>query len=121
MKKTKSELIHEMAERTFHKYLDFMFIYLKKSATLRDADHQFLRRLEELVDIPEQGCDDFRRMVAAFTGQLAYEKKAISWSTTQPSLKHAILSYLAAEDLYATVEETPSKYRRLDEPWEPAW
>jgi len=48
-----------------------------------------MRSIEEKIDIPEVGADDFRRMLAGFIGHLAHGGKQFKWDSN-PQLKKAL-------------------------------
>jgi serine protein kinase len=48
-----------------------------------------MRSIEEKIDIPEVGADDFRRMLAGFIGHLAHSGKKFNWDSN-PQLKKAL-------------------------------
>ena len=54
-----------------------------------EPDDRLMRSIEEKIDIPEIGADDFRRMLAAFIGNLAHEGKEFKWDSN-PQLKKAL-------------------------------
>jgi serine protein kinase len=77
-------------------YIDNLMAYLKKSKvknqyTQRDEppNERLMRSIEEKIGIPNQGVDDFRRMVAAFIGDLAHEGKQFAWNSNA-DLKKAL-------------------------------
>ncbi len=76
-------------------YIDNLVAYINESKIKnkytgmeQEPDERLMRSIEEKIDIPEQGADDFRRMVAAFIGTLATEKKTFTWDSN-PMLKKA--------------------------------
>jgi len=69
-------------------YIDNLMAYINKSKvknpyTGREEtpDERLMRSIETKIDIPETGADDFRRMVAAFIGDLAHKGKTFSWNS----------------------------------------
>jgi len=76
-------------------YIDNLMAYINKSKvknpyTGRDEspDERLMRNIESKIDIPEVGVDDFRRMIAAFIGELAHKGKTFRWDSN-PLLKRA--------------------------------
>jgi serine protein kinase len=67
-----------------------------------DPDERLMRSIEEKNGIPEQGCDDFRRSLAAFIGTLAARKKEFKWDSN-PELKRA-LEAKVFEDVKDTIK-----------------
>lgn len=55
----------------------------------REPDERLMRSIEEKIDIPDVGADDFRRMLAAFIGRLHHEGKEFRWDSN-PRLKKAL-------------------------------
>jgi serine protein kinase len=69
-------------------YIDNLMAYINKSKvknpyTGREEtpDERLMRSIETKIDVPETGVDDFRRMVAAFIGELAHKGKTFSWNS----------------------------------------
>lgn len=69
-------------------YIDNLMAYINKSKvknpyTGREEtpDERLMRSIETKIDIPENGVDDFRRMIAAFIGELAHKGKTFSWNS----------------------------------------
>ncbi len=89
----------------------------EKTRRLSDEEHQFMRAVEECADIPEQGADDFRRMVFAFFGHLNYNGKKITWDCN-PTLAHAIQLYLKQGQPIPKWEGITGKYRSIDDDWQ---
>lgn len=84
-------------------YINNLMAYIKKSKirnkiTGRDEppNERLMRSIEEKIDIPELGVDDFRRMVAAFIGDLYHEKKEFRWDSNA-DLKKALEAKLFEE------------------------
>ena len=67
-----------------------------------DPDERLMRAIEEKAGIPEQGCDDFRRSLAAFIGTLATRGKQFRWDSN-PQLKSALESKIF-EDVKDTIK-----------------
>jgi serine protein kinase len=83
-------------ERLCTNYIDNVMAYIKKAKvknpyTKRDEppNERLMRSIEEKIDVPDQGVDDFRRMIAAFIGDLAHENKKFRWDSN-PELKKAL-------------------------------
>jgi serine protein kinase len=55
----------------------------------REPDERLMRSIEEKIDIPEVGADDFRRMLAAFIGKLHHKHEEFKWDSN-PQLKKAL-------------------------------
>lgn len=77
-------------------YIDNLMAYINKSKvknklTGRDEspNERLMRSIEEKIDIPNQGVDDFRRMIAAYIGSLANEGKLFKWDSN-PELRKAL-------------------------------
>jgi len=77
-------------------YIDNVMAYINKAKvknpyTGREEapDERLMRNIESKIDIPEQGSDDFRRMIAAFIGDLAHKGKKFRWDSN-PQLKKAL-------------------------------
>ena len=77
-------------------YIDNVMAYIKKAKVInpytgqeQEPDERLMRAIEEKIDIPEVGADDFRRSLAAFIGNLAHEKKTFKWDSN-PQLKKAL-------------------------------
>lgn len=77
-------------------YIDNVMAYINKSKvknpyTGREEtpDERLMRNIEGKIDIPETGADDFRRMIAAFIGDLAHKGKTFLWNSN-PQLKKAL-------------------------------
>jgi len=76
-------------------YIDNLMAYINKSKvknpyTGREEtpDERLMRNIETKIDVPENGVDDFRRMIAAFIGELSHKKKEFRWDSN-PLLKKA--------------------------------
>lgn len=77
-------------------YIDNVMAYINKSKvknpyTGREEtpDERLMRNIEGKIDIPETGADDFRRMIAAFIGNLSHKGKSFMWNSN-PQLKKAL-------------------------------
>ena len=87
-------------ERLCSNYIDNVMAYIngtkiKNPFTEQDQepDERLMRSIEEKIDIPEVGADDFRRMLAGFIGHLAHNEKKFKWDSN-PQLKKALESKL---------------------------
>jgi serine protein kinase len=87
-------------ERLCANYIDNVMAYIngtkiKNPFTEQDQepDERLMRSIEEKIDIPEVGADDFRRMLAGFIGHLAHNEKKFKWDSN-PQLKKALESKL---------------------------
>ncbi len=77
-------------------YIDNLMAYINKAKILNKitgreetADEKLMRSIESKIDVPESTCDDFRRMIAAFIGDLAVKGKTFRWDSN-PLLKRAL-------------------------------
>lgn len=122
---TLAEKVARVASSVFESYVDNVVAYLdkktRKFGMVSTPDEPFMRQIEEAADIPEIGADDFRRSIAAFCGHIALKGSDPRWDSN-PTLRHAILSYIAEHqpECLEVPTEKP-KYRRIDDPWEQAW
>ena len=69
-------------------YIDNIMAYINKSKVKNpytgreeSPDERFMRNIESKIDVPENGVDDFRRMIAAFIGELSHKKKQFRWDS----------------------------------------
>lgn len=83
-------------ERLCGNYIDNVMAYIdgtkiKNPFTEQDQepDERLMRSIEEKIDVPEVGADDFRRSLAAFIGHLAHSGKQFRWDSN-PQLKKAL-------------------------------
>ncbi len=83
-------------ERLCTNYIDNVMAYIKKAKvknlyTQRDEppNERLMRSIEEKIDVPDTGVNDFRRMIAAFIGDLAHEGKKFRWDSNA-ELKQAL-------------------------------
>lgn len=83
-------------ERLCANYIDNLMAYIKKTRirnkiTGRDEspNEKLMRSIETKIGITDQAVDDFRRMIAAFIGDLANQDKKFSWESN-PDLKRAL-------------------------------
>ncbi len=86
----------KVIERVCANYIECIMAYIRKSKiknklTGRDEppNERLMRSIEEKIGIPDQGVDDFRRMIAAFIGDLAIEGKKFKWDSN-PDLRKAL-------------------------------
>jgi len=77
-------------------YVDNVIAYINKTKirhplTGQDMqpDERLMRSIEEKIDIPEVGSDEFRRGLAVFIGTLSTESKSFRWDSN-PRLKEAL-------------------------------
>ena len=77
-------------------YIDNMMAYIHKRKVRNPitgedqmADERLMRSIEEKIDIPESGVNEFRQSMAAFIGGLATEGKTFRWDSN-PELKRAL-------------------------------
>ena len=96
-------------ERMCAKYVDNVISYVNAEKMIHpitgskmDPDERLMRAVEEKAGIPEQGCDDFRRSIAAFIGTLATRNKQFRWDSN-PELKRA-LEAKVFEDVKDTIK-----------------
>lgn len=87
-------------ERLCGNYIDNVMAYIdgtkiKNPFTEQDQepDERLMRSIEEKIEIPEVGADDFRRSLAGFIGHLAHNGKQFKWDSN-PQLKKALESKL---------------------------
>jgi serine protein kinase len=85
----------EAVVRLCSNYIDNLMAYINKSKvknpyTGREEppDERLMRNIETKIDIAENAVDDFRRMIAAFIGELSHKKKTFAWDSS-PLLKKA--------------------------------
>jgi serine protein kinase len=70
-------------------YIDDRKVTNKFTGEDEEPDERLMRSIEEKIDIPEVGSDDFRRMLAGFIGQLAIKNEKFRWDSN-PQLKKAL-------------------------------
>lgn len=90
-------------------YIDNVMAYIHKSKIKdpitgqdRKPDERLMRQIEEKIQIPDTGCDDFRRQIAEFIGGLAHQNKTFRWDSN-PKLKKA-LELKLFEDVKDTIK-----------------
>jgi serine protein kinase len=96
-------------ERLCSKYIDNVISYVNDEKMIHpitkekmDPDERLMRSIEEKNGIPEQGCDDFRRSLAAFIGTLSTRGKQFHWHSNA-ELKRALEAKLF-EDVKDTIK-----------------
>jgi serine protein kinase len=96
-------------ERLCAKYVDNVIAYVNDEKMehpitheMMSPDERLMRSIEEKNGIPEQGCDDFRRSLAAFIGTLAQRGKQFRWDSN-PELKRALEAKIF-EDVKDTIK-----------------
>lgn len=77
-------------------YIDNIQAYIFKTKVLnpytgkeQEPDERLMRAIEEKIDVPETGADDFRRQVAQNLGSNNYRKTEFRWDS-DPQLKKAL-------------------------------
>ena len=77
-------------------YIDNIQAYVFKTKVLnpytgkeQEPDERLMRAIEEKIDVPETGADDFRRQVAQNLGSNNYKKTEFRWDS-DPQLKKAL-------------------------------
>jgi serine protein kinase len=77
-------------------YIDNVVAFINKSKVInpytgkeQEPDERLMRSIEEKIDIPEIGCEDFRISIASFMGSLQHQKKSFTWDSN-PKLKKAL-------------------------------
>lgn len=84
--------------RMFVNYLDNIFAFINNekirneyTGEYEEPNERLMRSIEEKIDVPEQGVDDFRRSIAAYVGHLKHNKgeKALRWDSN-PELAKAL-------------------------------
>jgi serine protein kinase len=96
-------------ERMCAKYIDNVIAYVNDEKMIHPItgakmapDERLMRSIEEKASIPEQGCDDFRRSIAAFIGTLSTRGKPFRWDSN-PELKRALQAKVF-EDVKDTIK-----------------
>jgi len=86
----------KVIERLCANYIENIMSYIRKTKirnklTGRDEppNERLMRSIEEKIGIPDQGVDDFRRMIAAFIGDLSIDGQRFHWDSN-PDLKKAL-------------------------------
>lgn len=77
-------------------YIDNVVASINKSKVInpftgkeQEPDERLMRSIEEKIDVPELGSDDYRRSIAAFIGTLQVQGKTFTWDSN-PQLKKAL-------------------------------
>lgn len=68
----------------------------------RKPDERLMRQIEEKIQIPASGCEDFRTQIAAFIGDLSHKGKQFSYASN-PKLRKALEMKLF-EDVKDTIK-----------------
>jgi len=78
------------------KYIDNVIAYVNDekienpiTKEMRSPDERLMRSIEEKIEIPDQGVNDFRRSIAQFMGTLHAKGKEFKWDSN-PELKRAL-------------------------------
>lgn len=86
----------EAIVRLCSNYIDNIQAYVFKTKVLnpytgkeQEPDERLMRSIEEKIDVPETGADDFRRQVAQNLGSNNYKKTEFRWDS-DPQLKKAL-------------------------------
>lgn len=86
----------EAIQRLCANYIDNVMAYIDGAKITdpftgddREPDEQLMRSIEEKIEIPSTGADDFRRMLAGFIGKLSHAKEEFRWDSN-PKLKKAL-------------------------------
>lgn len=88
----------EAIHRMFTNYLDNVFAYISNrkikneyTQEMEEPNERLMRAIEEKIDIPDQGVDDYRRSIAAYVGNLTRNqgKEAVKWDSN-PELARAL-------------------------------
>lgn len=86
--------------RVCSKYIDNVVAYVNNEPIIdpitkkeRKADERLMRAIEEKIDIPEQGSDQFRMSIAKFMGTLQHKGKEFRWDSNA-ELKSALERYV---------------------------
>ncbi len=88
----------EAIHRMFTSYLDNVFAFINKekvkneyTGEYEEPNERLMRSIEEKIDVPETGVDDFRRSIAAYVGTLTRNegKDALKWDSN-PELGRAL-------------------------------
>lgn len=90
-------------------YIDNLMAFINKSKIKdpitgqdRKPDERLMRQIEEKIQIPDNGSEDFRRQIAAFIGDLAHKNKKFTWDSN-PKLRKALEAKLF-EDVKDTIK-----------------
>lgn len=90
-------------------YIDNVMAFIHKSKIKdpitgqdRKPDERLMRQIEEKIQIPDSGCEDFRRQIAEFIGGLAHKGQTFQWDSN-PKLRKALEMKLF-EDVKDTIK-----------------
>ena len=82
--------------RLCQQYIDNLMAYIEKTKIKdpftgqdREPDERLMRSIEEKIDIPEAGADQFRTMIQGFIGKLYHNNEEFSWKSNE-KLKKAL-------------------------------
>lgn len=96
-------------ERLCANYIEQIMAYIRKSKVKNKftgndekPNERLMRSIEEQIGIPDTNADDFRRMIAAYIGDLATDNKKFRWDSN-PDLKRALEAKLF-EDVKNTIK-----------------
>jgi serine protein kinase len=99
----------DLIVRLCAKYIDNVVAYVNEEKVQnpitkqdQEPDERLMRSIEEKIDIPEQGANDFRRSLAAFIGTLHARKREFRWDSNA-ELKRALEAKLF-EDTRHTIK-----------------
>lgn len=104
-------------ERIAVKYFSEIKNYISKTV---DSDEKLMRAIENQIDVPEQGADDFRRHILCKIGVAYLEKKAIKWDIDErlaEAFKAEISDRLIQIDRHDQVLEIMDKVNRVLKPY----
>ena len=130
--------MHTKANRLFWTYItdveayitgDLFSILTRQSVRptpLLSAAGEFMRRIEEQMDITEAEADTWRRDIMFWMKESIHTLPRSDWPValkkltweSHPKLKIAIMRFMCLNPDWITLP--PSKYRRIDDPWEPS-
>jgi serine protein kinase len=95
--------------RLCSKYIDNLMAYIEERKVInpftkadQEPDERLMREIEEKLDIPEQGANDFRRQIAIFIAGLSQKGQTFAWDSN-PQLKRALEAKLF-EDTKDTIK-----------------
>lgn len=90
-------------------YIDNVMAFIHKSKIKdpitgqdRKPDERLMRQIEEKIQIPDTGCEDFRRQIAEFIGGLAHKGQTFTWNSNA-KLRKALEAKLF-EDVKDTIK-----------------
>lgn len=83
-------------ERVFANYIDNVVAHCDRSklrnpitGVEQDPDEKLMRSIEEMIEVPENNADEFRRQAVQFMATMNHRKRSIKWDT-DPKLAEAI-------------------------------